>query len=86
MYWFAVERSTAALIDWFPCSDPSHCEGIAPGETYVLPYAQLEGYSPQAKEAIVYWWHLSARPEGGFRMDSIRSIIVDLDTPWLAPD
>jgi hypothetical protein len=72
---FAVDRNTAALIQWAACDQPSQCPGLAPGERKRVPSADVYGWGA-SDEVIVYWWHLLPRTEGGFRVDSIRHIIA----------
>lgn len=78
VYWFAVERGATAKISWAPCTDPARCAGLAPGTTTALPYPQISFYTPAAREAVVFWWHLIAATGGGFRPDSIRGVLVAL--------
>jgi hypothetical protein len=78
VYSFIIERGAAAYTDWAPCNDPTRCTALAAGATTTLPYARIVGYTPAAREAIVYWWHLI--PEGGaaVRPDSIRAVVTAL--------
>jgi hypothetical protein len=78
VYTFVIDRSTLALTDWAPCSDPNSCQSIAPGATPVLPYSGIAGYSAATREAIVYWWHLEPQGGGGFQPDSIRAVVTAL--------
>jgi hypothetical protein len=78
VYTFAIEAGTAALANWAPCTDPSRCRAIAPGQHTTLPYTAITGYSASAQQAIVFWWHLTPAAGAGFRPDSIRSVIVGL--------
>jgi hypothetical protein len=78
VYSFAVERGTAAAINWAPCTDRARCAGLAPGATTALPYTQIDFYTAAAREAIVYWWHLIPASGGGFRPDSIQGVVVVL--------
>ena len=77
IYYFAVESDAAAIIDWVACTDPAQCKHVAPHGVSAIPYDQIAGYTPAARQAIVYWWHL--RPDGSlFRPDSIRSLGAQL--------
>lgn len=78
VYSFATERGAAARINWDPCTDPARCAGLAPGATTALPYTQIASYTPAAREAIVYWWHLIPATGAGFHPDSIRAVVVVL--------
>ena len=78
IYFFTIERGAAAYTDWAPCTDPSRCVGIKVGQTASVPYTQIAGYAPSAREAIVYWWHLIAGAQSTSRPDSIRAVVVAL--------
>ncbi len=78
VYWFAVESSTAARIDFFGCFDPVLCPSIPPGRTRRLPYHSIEGYSNGADRAVIYWWHLVPDAKRGFSMKRLNSILVEL--------
>lgn len=78
VYYFTIERGAAAYTDWAPCTDPVHCTGIKPGQSATVGYAVIVGYTVDAREAIVYWWHLVPGGTTGFRPDSLRAIIVGL--------
>jgi hypothetical protein len=77
VYYFIVERQTAALINWALCADPVACVSVPPHGQITVPYEQIAGYTSQAREAIVYWWHLEAS-DGQFRADSVRALVVRL--------
>ena len=78
IYFFTIERGAAAYTDWAPCTDASRCAGITMGQTASVPYTQIAGYAPGAREAIVYWWHLVASGPSPSRPDSIRAVVVAL--------
>ncbi|MDP3676348.1 MAG: hypothetical protein Q8R44_14845 [Novosphingobium sp.] len=78
IYSFTIERDAAAYTDWAPCNDPARCSPLRPGASMAVPYTQIAGYASGASEAIVYWWHLIAGGETGFRPDSIRAVVVAL--------
>ena len=78
VYSFIIERGTAAYTDWAPCTDPAHCGATGVGRTSSVAYTQIAGYSVDAREAIVYWWHLVPGGETGLRPDSVRAVVVGL--------
>jgi len=78
VYTFTIERQTAAYTDWAPCTDAARCAAIKTGVTASVPYTQIAGYAPGAREAIVYWWHLVPSGQATFRPDSLRAIVVTL--------
>ena len=79
VYFMVAERGALALIDPNYCNDPSNCEPIAPGSTKRIAYADITGYGPGSREAIVYHWLLVEDGAGKFRPDSVRSTIVELN-------
>jgi hypothetical protein len=82
VYYTAMERETATLVDWVPCADPARCPSVPPRGETVIPYASISGYEPGDREAIVYYWELvPATPEGGFQVQNLRSEVVLLVTP-----
>ena len=80
-YFFAVERETAARINWAPCVDPEQCREVAVGAETTVPYTAVAGWAPGAHEAIVYWWHLVPETGDTFHADSIRALVVSLSAP-----
>ncbi|SRR5258706_10638556 len=77
VFYTIIESETAARVDWAPCVNPSVCPYIAPHQQRAIPYAEITGYHPGAREAIVYWWHLEA-PADAYQPDSIRATRVRL--------
>jgi hypothetical protein len=75
---FVIERESAALTNWAPCSNPDRCDGLAPGEEQSIGYGEIAGYESGDQEAILYWWHLEQQPGGGFAPDSIRAEVIRL--------
>jgi hypothetical protein len=73
-----VERSTAALILWGPCDEPSRCAHVPANSSVELQHSVITGYETGSSEAIVYWWHLTPKAGGGFRPESVRSVVVRL--------
>ena len=78
VYTFVVERETAALIDWMPCTSPTECDGIEAGARARVGYDAIAGYEAGEREAIVYWWHLRPAAGGGFAPDQVRAEVVRL--------
>ena len=81
IYYFIVERQSAALVDWAPCTKPSTCPSVAAHGDAEVPFSRIVGYEPGEREAIFYWWHLLPVPAGGFQVDSIRTRVVQLRQP-----
>jgi hypothetical protein len=56
-----VERNTLALINWAPCTGEG-CPTVHALRSVLIPYKDIPGYTPEAREAVVYWWP-STSPE-----------------------
>ncbi len=54
-----------ALASWRPCTSPADCPEIAGRQTVRIPYADIELYQPDSREAQLYWWKF-ARVEGAY--------------------
>jgi hypothetical protein len=78
VYTMVIERNNLAVVDWIPCVDPVNCPGIRPGRDSTMPYSRITGYEPGEDEAIVYWWHLLPKAGGGFEVDEIRQVLIEL--------
>ena len=69
VYYFAVERQTAAAINWAPCVERPQCPSIRAGSAATIALTDVSGFDSTSEEVLVYWWHripgtrlLSARP------------------------
>lgn len=79
VFYLVVESETATrFLPPRPCDEPTVCPRVDPAEVKTIPYADMQGYGPNAAEAVFTWWHLVPGTEGGFRFDSVRSIKVKL--------
>ena len=78
VYTTVIERNSLAVVDWIPCTNPLFCPGIAPGEAATILYSEITGFESGEEQAVVYWWHLVPRAGGGFQVDEIRQIMIDL--------
>jgi hypothetical protein len=70
--------------DWFaffaPCIDPgSECLRLAPGQSVLVRTTEIQGYSPGAREAVVYWWRIEPDGTGGYRLAELNEILIPLD-------
>jgi hypothetical protein len=55
VHYMVVEQGTAALINWAPCTGDG-CPAVRARSSVLVPYDEILGYSPEARNAIVYWW------------------------------
>jgi hypothetical protein len=78
IFFFVVERETAAVIDWDACRNPDACPRVDPGEIEMLQVTAIVGFRPDAEEAILYWWHLIPTEGDEFTVDEIREPVFDL--------
>jgi hypothetical protein len=76
-YYFIAERGILALIDWRPCVT-ADCPSVGPHERLTIPHERIIGFTPGAREAVVYWWHAAPTGAGTFTADSIRSLVIRL--------
>ena len=77
IYYAVFERdwATHGLFLWAACADPVSCPSVQAGAAVTIPYSEIGGYTPEASEALVYYWEL--RPEGsGHQVGEIRSFVV----------
>lgn len=56
VFYTAVEREASALYDFFPCTDASRCDNIAPGASATLPWSRVASFDPAKHEYLFYWW------------------------------
>ena len=54
IHYVAVEEETSALIDLY--YDPEAWPALAPGEEIRLPFDDITGYTPAAREVRIHWW------------------------------
>jgi hypothetical protein len=73
VYYFAVERETAARVDWLPRSDSSNA--VKSNSLLAVPYSKIIGYTPQC-QIIVYLWNGTRATPFLVRSGSMRSLIV----------
>jgi hypothetical protein len=64
VYYLAFERSILPLILWGPCTRPDQCRSVPPRGEVTIPFADIGGYEPGAREAVIFYWRLvpSAKP------------------------
>jgi hypothetical protein len=76
IYYFAIDRELAAVVDWIPCTDPETCPLIRPGDVEVVRYDDMPGQA-RSGEVVLFWWHLVER-ESGWTHDQMHSLLVRL--------
>ena len=77
LHYFVLEREISALVDWVTCAGPG-CRAVPPQGSARIPYSQILGYSPSARELLVYWWRPVPDGQGGFTPGPVRHLIVRL--------
>ena len=75
IYTFAVDRNTAAVINWVRCTDPRTCDGIRPRRSALLPATQIMGWE-ESKDILLVWWQLQPAPGGGYSPGTSGVMIV----------
>jgi hypothetical protein len=76
VFYFLVERETAAVINFATCVEPE-CPHVAAGATVRVPYTAITGYQPGKREIIVHLW-LSVPSSSGPRAESIQGTVLEL--------
>jgi hypothetical protein len=77
LHYFILEREIAARVDWVTCAGPA-CRAVPPLGSVSVPNSQILGYSPAAREVLVYWWRGVSDGQGGLRAGRIRHVVVPL--------
>jgi hypothetical protein len=63
-----------------PCVDTTpSCPRLGPAETADVPDAEVVGYAPGMREAIVRWWRVLPDGAGGSRAGDVFEVVVALD-------
>lgn len=75
IHYFIVECNTTALISWAPCVLPS-CPAVPARAAVTIPDSAVLGYSPDARQAIVYWWRAISDENGGRRPGPVRRVLI----------
>jgi hypothetical protein len=67
---------TVALFP--PCG--ANCTQVVQGQTTTIDYADIVGYTPEAREARVMWWTYTRDQDGTLRpTGGVRTVEVRLD-------
>jgi hypothetical protein len=73
------ERETATSVMFDPCIDRTPgCLRLPAGKTLTLPYGEIMGWSPAAREVMVYTWRVESNGQGGYRASQMTSRVVPL--------
>ena len=73
--YYLMSPSILTLALLAPCD--TSCPAIQPGQTVVVPYTGIAGYSPADTEAQLTWWQFGPTP--AIRIDStVQSLRVPL--------
>jgi hypothetical protein len=73
------ERETATRVMFDPCIDRTPaCLRLPAGKTLTLPYADIMGWTPAAREVMVYTWRVEPNGQGGYRASGMTSRVVPL--------
>jgi hypothetical protein len=80
IYYFAVEQDTAAKVTWVPCDDPNTCvhDSIGAGQFHRVSYGRITGYTLNDRVAIVYYWVLLSKPDGGRQVSTVWNHVIKL--------
>lgn len=78
VYYFVIERDFMARALISLCREPHTCPRVPAFGNVNVPHAEIAGYEANSREAVVLHWYLVRDPAGGFRPDSVRSIVAPL--------
>ena len=78
LHYIVIERGTVALVDWIPCTGGPPCPTLAAGGSVSVPYSTILGYTPAAKEGVVYWWRDVTNGSGVVSADSLHNLVASL--------
>jgi hypothetical protein len=78
VYYAAFEKgwATQGLFIWAPCTNPARCASIAAHGTVTIPFQQIDHYTTDAKEGLVYYWELSPTRDGAYEASNMQSLVV----------
>jgi hypothetical protein len=75
--YMVVEKDMMTVALFPPCG--TSCPIVVPGATATVPYANIGGYTPQAKEARVMWWTYRRNADGSrTAQGSVNTITITL--------
>ena len=79
IYFVAMERETATRTEWAPCDQPSACSPpVIRGQLRRLPYGQIQGWTIDAREAVVYYWQMRQQGDGSWLRSPVLHHVVRL--------
>jgi hypothetical protein len=78
VHYVVVEREYSASAMLALCTDPAVCPRVPPRGSLSVPFTEIAGYSPGAREATVLHWRLVPDPADGFAIDSVRALVTGL--------
>ena len=74
---FEREFSTRSLFS--PCIDPGPaCVRLPAGQSVVVPFAQITGYTSGAREVVAYTWRVVRDSTGSYRAADFKSQVLRL--------
>lgn len=62
-----------------PCTDTGpDCPRLAPGESITVPDDEIDALTPDARDAVVRWWHIVSDGSGGVKAGEVHEVVVGL--------
>lgn len=58
VFYVVLEQEFSTRARWARCADPAECPRIEAKGDVRLPYAQITGFQPGARAAVIYWYKL----------------------------
>jgi hypothetical protein len=56
IFYFAIEQGALAVVLFYPCTDASRCNNIAPGASTTIPWSSVVASAPAKHEYVFVWW------------------------------
>lgn len=79
IYYSILTTELAARALWGPCTRPDEgCASLEPHARAEVPYSRIAGYERRSREALLRWWHLVERSDGGWPVDEVRQVRIRL--------
>lgn len=76
--YMAVDKNQMVIALYPPCGQ--RCPMLRQGESVVVDFSGIGGYTPASREANVMWWKYVLRPDGSLTPDGgVQTVNVRLD-------
>ncbi|MES2305701.1 MAG: hypothetical protein V4558_09340 [Gemmatimonadota bacterium] len=79
LYYQAFEKvwGTDGLFTWAACTRPATCPSVPAHGATSVPYTSIDGYTTDARQALVYYWELAPAAGAEHQVRNLRSTVVN---------